>query len=475
MKLLAKNKHIWFLSIIIVCFVVLRFPSLIEPNWYGDEGIYQVIGHAISEGKLLYQDVWDNKPPLLYLIYAIGQGNLFFAKLLSLIVGIFSVVAFYFLSRKLFKQNKSIYASTLLFAVLFGAPILEGNIANAENFMMLPTLVAAIFVIKYSEEKTKNSLLIAGVLLSLSLILKIVAIFDFLAFATFILLVNKNFIKSKSALYLTLSFISLLVISFVFFLFKSIPFEFFDSVFLKNLSYVGEENSFLFPMGILILKTLLLGFGIFFIAKYKKLFSSQLLFIYIWGLFGVYNAFFSDRPYTHYLLVLLPAFCLIFADVFARTKKITISVVSLIVIGLIGYFHFRIYTKNIDYYSNFISYMTERKSITDYQSFFDKNTPRDYSIAEFIELNVDTDESIYLWSDSAQIYALAGKTPITKYVVSYHVNFYDQNGESTKIEIIARRPDYIIQAAAGNFLDDLISSYQLKYIIDGAKIYERQN
>ncbi|MBP6098670.1 MAG: hypothetical protein KA477_01670, partial [Candidatus Levybacteria bacterium] len=54
---------IWY---IIVFFVILRLPSLIEPIWYADEGIYEVIAHAMHNGRVLYSEVWDNKPPLLY-------------------------------------------------------------------------------------------------------------------------------------------------------------------------------------------------------------------------------------------------------------------------------------------------------------------------------------------------------------------------------------------------------------------------
>lgn len=474
MKVLTKHKHIWVLGFVVIIFVILRFPSIIEPNWYGDEGIYQVIGHAISEGKILYQDVWDNKPPLLYLIYALGQGNLFFAKLTSLVVGIFTVVAFYFLSEKLFRKRKSIIASTVAFSVLFGLPMLEGNIANAENFMLLPTIVAAILILKYTDSKKLVHILFSGLLLSFSMLLKIVAIFDFLAFSTFLLLVNKDFMRRKDSFYFPLLFLSTFALSFLLFAIKGLHFEFLDSVFIKNLSYVGEENSLILPMGILIIKTLALIGVVILIGKNKKTLGHQLLFIYIWVAFGVYNAFFSDRPYTHYLLVLLPAFCLLVGDIFERLKKSGVSIVILVLIILVAFFHFRIYKKNIEYYQNFASFITNNKSIEDYQTFFDKNTPRDYSIAEFIELNVREDENIYLWSDSAQIYALANKTPITKYVVSYHVNFYDINGKETKFEILTKRPDYIFQAAAGNLLDDIISSYQLRYIIDGVKVYEKQ-
>ncbi len=55
-----------FLLIIILLMILLRIPSLFEPYWYGDEGIYLTLGQAIRKGLLLYRDIHDNKPPLLY-------------------------------------------------------------------------------------------------------------------------------------------------------------------------------------------------------------------------------------------------------------------------------------------------------------------------------------------------------------------------------------------------------------------------
>ncbi|HXS15287.1 MAG TPA: hypothetical protein VN711_04105, partial [Candidatus Saccharimonadales bacterium] len=68
---LQKSSHFWFLLAASLVFFLLRFPSFFEPYWYGDEGIYEVIGYGLTHGRLLYQGIWDNKPPLLYLIYAI--------------------------------------------------------------------------------------------------------------------------------------------------------------------------------------------------------------------------------------------------------------------------------------------------------------------------------------------------------------------------------------------------------------------
>src|SRR5271154_4148144 len=109
MKFLAKlekTKLCWWIIISCILFFFLRLPSLIEPYWYGDEGVYEVIGQAMNHGRLLYQGIWDNKPPLLYVVYALAQGDQPTVKIISLIIGLATVICFFFLSQKLFNKLK---------------------------------------------------------------------------------------------------------------------------------------------------------------------------------------------------------------------------------------------------------------------------------------------------------------------------------------------------------------------------------
>ena len=51
----------WILNFL--TFLILRLPSLFEPYWYADEGIYLTIGNALRRGEILYSQIHDNKPP----------------------------------------------------------------------------------------------------------------------------------------------------------------------------------------------------------------------------------------------------------------------------------------------------------------------------------------------------------------------------------------------------------------------------
>lgn len=483
-KPVYNYKKEWFLLLTIFLFILLRLPSLVEPHWYGDEGIYQVVGRAMREGRILYKDIWDNKPPLLYLVYAVFNGDLFWVKLSSLITGAFTVLAFYSLAEKLFRKNSAIYLSTFVFAVIFGLPLIEGNIANAENFMLLPIIISANYIFKYLNERNTKYLITAGILISLGALFKVVAVFDFLALFIYLnISIPDEHIKR---IYKTLeykikeSFIfiiaggSLFLVSLFYFIASGAVGDFVKGVFSQNVGYVGYENGLFFPMGILVIKTLILAAFLLLVFKLRKKLGNRLLFIYLWFFLALYSSFFSQRPYTHYLLVVLPAASLLFGNIFSYKKT---RIFGGIMIGLIIFLainYFQIYRKTLYYYGNYLGFMLGTTSVTNYESFFDTKTPRDYNVAGFIDAYAKKTDNVFLWSDNAQIYALSHRLPIGKYIVAYHITFYKNADMETEGLIEKIRPRFIIQTTDVPFLKDMLSSYQLRYQIEGAKVYERE-
>ncbi|MEK7186623.1 MAG: glycosyltransferase family 39 protein, partial [Patescibacteria group bacterium] len=269
---LEKSRDFWFLLITSFVFFLLRLPSLFEPYWYGDEGIYQTLGSAIRHGRILYEGAWDNKPPLLYIVYAIFNGDQFYVRALSLIFGLFSVTAFYFLAKKLFGENKEqskiAMWSAGIFAFLFAIPFMEGNIANSENFMLLLIIFSGFLIL--SEKLNPKILLISGLILGIAFLFKIVAIFDFTAFAVFIIiskidlpkrdLLNLNLLKKIFNLLapFVLGFAIPILITAFFFIGPQFKY-FFQATFLQNVGYVGWGNKLIIPQGYMILKLILLA------------------------------------------------------------------------------------------------------------------------------------------------------------------------------------------------------------------------
>lgn len=478
---LQKSKEFWFLFINSVFFFFLRLPSLFEPYWYGDEGIYQVLGMAIRQGRLLYRDIFDNKPPLLYVLYSFFNGDQFWLRFINLVVGICTVIAFYYLSKKLFKNIKVVYLTTVIFTIFLGLPLIEGNIANSENFMLLPIIGAGILINTHAKIKYKN--FIAGLFLGIAFLFKIVAVFDFAAFLLFLIFIYPNFslknIKNnlREVFLRIYSFIAGFIIpigiTVIYFLFSGAFGEFIRATFFSNIGYVGYGNKFLIPQGLLILKLLVLfGFAFLVFLRRKKL-EFQGIFIFLWFAFSLYNTFFSQRPYTHYLLVLLPAFCLLFGYVLSRSFWKIFGLLILAVSFFLVQQNFWYFTKTTRYYQNFAYYITGNKSVSQYNAFFDRATLINAAIVSYIKTHSDAEDTIFVWGNNSEVYKLSDKLPPGKYAVAYHITSYKDGYSNTIESIKIKRPKLIIIMPNVKPFPFSLTGYDKKININNVLIYER--
>lgn len=476
-----------FLFLILSLFSLLRLPSLFEPNWYGDEGIYQVLGRAMRNGRVLYEGIWDNKPPLLYLTYAIADANHFLIRLLSYIAGILAVYLFYLVCKELFTSPKIRYLSTTVFAVLFSLPLTEANIANAENFMLVFLLGAGLLIVRASwnhfPADSRRKLFWAGILVGVAFLYKIVALFDFAAFFLFIsfLLLPKRIILTKKvfshltpALIFLSGFLLPVAITTLYFLFVGGFSAYVSATFSNNVSYVGYKNYFLIPQGLLLMKLLLLGIFVLFLFWKRQMLSKPSLFVFLWFAFSFFNVFFSQRPYTHYLLVGITSFALLIGLILSE-KKYRVVAVALLVAGIIAtdtVFSLMSAKHITAYYQNFISYVSGQKTTEAYQSFFDPDVPRTYEIAQFIKSHKKENSTIFIWGNSAQIYTLSDTLPPGRYTVAYHITSAKAL-EETQHAIDKEKPHFIIIQPQSPTLQLPLTAYRYKATIAGATIYER--
>jgi hypothetical protein len=64
------------LVVIAILFVLVRALPILSAPLGRDQGTYLTIGQGLLEGKKLYRDLWDNKPPGIFIVYA-GIAKLF--------------------------------------------------------------------------------------------------------------------------------------------------------------------------------------------------------------------------------------------------------------------------------------------------------------------------------------------------------------------------------------------------------------
>lgn len=194
----SKVEGKWFWLGLFGLMLVLRLPSFLQTWWYGDENIYMAIGQAITKGQWLYVDAWDHKPPMIYLVYALSYwlfGNsLWPLRLLNAILAFLGVVAFYWLSSRLFglsTRTSQVLAVVYTFALSL---VFEGPLFNTENWFMpliwlgLVCLVIGLNLLKPLAQPQFGWWLLGSVLWSLAAFSKMHAVLE-IAILTLVLIV----------------------------------------------------------------------------------------------------------------------------------------------------------------------------------------------------------------------------------------------------------------------------------------------
>ncbi len=467
--------------------LILRIPSFFEPYNYGDEMIYLTLGQGIRQEIPIYSGLYDNKPPLLYLTAA-AAGSLFWFKAALAAFNLASIVAFFKIGNTLFGQGKIVKISTIIFALATTLPILEGGTANAENFMMLPTLLA--IYITFSRAKTFKNLFLSGFLFGVSALYKIPAAFELPLIPLFWLITTdlnkKSFIEIvKNSFYIALGFAAPIFLTFTWYFFRGGLADYIKAAFLQNISYISSwrpsdaQKPFLIKNAPILARALVVFLGLGALVFYRKRLSKPFIFISVWLLLALFAVTLSERPYPHYLLQATAAVSFLFGMFFAdRGKEQAFSVLPLTLAFFVPvYFHFWVYPIG-SYYLRFLDFAGGKITKEQYFSKFSGTTNRNYQIADFLTKSLKADGRVFMYDpDSPVVYALSQRLPPIKYVVPYHINDYSSKAEVVR-EIIKAPPKFIVLTSGNNFRDlaPLIKKrYILIHQISDANIYSRMD
>lgn len=457
------------LLIVIIFIFLLRLPTLFEPYWYGDEGIYLAIGQALNRGAVMYRDIWDNKTPLLYYIYAINP-TLIWAKLtgtmfvLGTTAGVYALVKNLFFSYKSFAKELISISTSLLAGIFLSIPLFEGTIANAELYFTLPTVWAAYLLQKSISSQVelhkKNYFL--GVLISLAFLIKVPAIFDFLGilFAWCVIFIKEHYkglsigkiiFKLLTSLCPILATFLLVFIGInIYFFTQNALVDFYTAVFFQNSSYVAIDSgplsnitNPLFIKGFVLLVSSAILMGLFFYNKIRK----DLLMLILWFCFSLYGALLSNRAYMHYLLQIVPPTIILLTYLFITYKRNWMLIIpTMVILSLLhGQFKNAFFLSPQSYYQNWFDYISERKSWSSYVTYFDYRTLNSYKIAAFISENTQPSDQIFVWADASFVYVLSQRPPATKFIQAHHLSTIDPKNYDLIIRDLAdARVKYIL-------------------------------
>ncbi len=434
------------LILIVLGLIVLRIPSLFEPYWYGDEGIYLTLGMALRKGLVFYRDIHDNKPPLLYLIAAAGQTQFWLRFILlwwqaTTTVAVYKLAEILFTTDKSYKDYKNYKTKGALFVtILFVAlvTVFEGNIANGEIFMILPATIGMLIIVNKSYNHNKYyKYFWAGMIFAAGFLFKVPAGLDFAAaMAFFVLTWDKSYKDYKNYNFkriglMAAGFAIPILISVVYYT-KAGAFEpYVRSALMQNIGYLqswktgnhsasgfATESGLMGRAGGLVLATA----AIWWAGKRLKV-DWQSQFAGLWFLYSLFGALLSERPYPHYLIqVAAPAAILAGLVIYGKQTAARAGLLGLGAAGVLAYFSIGFWGYPIlPYYQNFLDFSLMKKTRDEYFSYFGNRVVDNYRLAGYLRAATGEGERIFVWGDEPFIYPLAGRLPAGRYTTAYHV------------------------------------------------------
>lgn len=481
LKNLHTPKWLFFLLVIVL---ILRIPSFFEPYSYGDELIYLTLGEGIRQGVPLYKSIHDNKPPLLYITAAVA-GSLFWFKAILAIWHLITVFLFWKLASALFpKKDKLTKAATVIFAILTTIPLLEGNIVNAEIFMIGPIIAA--FLMLFTKKLNFKNVFSAGILFSVAALFKFPAAFDIPAIV-FLWLVSAKLSKKNlgqiavNTAYLVAGFLTPIAATLIWYFARGALAEYIIAAFAQNIGYVSTwrpgdvAKPFLSRNAPLILRAVIAALGLAILYWKKKRLSKQFIFLTAWLLLTLFAVTLSERPYPHYLIQSVAPVSLLFAILFTQKSiEQSLAIIPLALAFFVPvYFKFWYYPTT-SYYLRFAKLTTGQISRNEYLSTFGSQVLTNYKVADYITRLTRKSDKVFVWGDGVAIYALSRRLPPIKYVADYHIIDF-----STPAEVItaleASMPNFVVVLPDATAFPELIqflrSNYGQTQTIDGAVIW----
>jgi len=200
------KKFLPIIALIGLCAVVfsLRLHTYDEPL-ERDLTTYAVIAHEMLNGKNLYSDLWDHKPPAIHVTYAAaewiagyGRSSIF---LMNAVAAIATLIACYFAGASGGRGPLAGLVAATLWTLASGDPAIDGNQPNTEVFLnALLTTAFVIFARAVTNRIGYRGAMLVGVLFAIASFYKQIVILQaaFLCVAYFVCL-ERQFRKKALA------------------------------------------------------------------------------------------------------------------------------------------------------------------------------------------------------------------------------------------------------------------------------------
>lgn len=462
-SILLSHSRVWVLFLVFA--LIIRGLSFFFTIVDHDEWTYLIVSKEMFfHGKTLFVDVYDNKPPGIFILYGLFQfiplPGIFVVRLMATIF-IASTAWFLYRAKLQFLGSKRIALAVGFFYIFLISLFNWGLAANTEIFFVFFSCLALYLLTASPENNKYGYVVLAGFILGIAYIIKFVALFDFIALAIFwMFLGTKNNKISKIFLVMLATSVAFTIpfaFTHLWYYFNGHFNEFINATytipsryitrqsFTKALSCIVRFHLFALPIVIL-----------FYISIYKNVrkqsFLVWKLMPLIWYLLAWFAVLLPGKYFNHYFVQLLIPVCFFAPDIFLYDSKIQTYAKQKIIVAMTSVlFIFILFQITYQYFK------------------FWRNPDIIKEISVEINATKQPDDFIFTNYKNA-IYYLCETEPPTKWIHTsllfdpQHINAMQIDANNEIKSIIAKKPAYIVWngQASGELADYLYMNMKLK-------------
>ncbi|NEP90225.1 MAG: hypothetical protein F6K18_27250 [Okeania sp. SIO2C2] len=353
-----NQKLIIFLAFLLLSFF-LRFWTLFVSVLDKDESIYILGADSLLNGNLPYIEIWDNKPPGIFILFSLTMlilgKSIVSIRILSIIATTFTSYFLYSIGAVIDKKQGEKIG--LLAGALYAIFSLHNDGAAANAEILFAPLVTGAFLLLFQNRKPSNiKVFLSGLILGIGMQIKYLVVMDVLGltllgslfkkeeeaesrkekrnlqnnFQTIDIFKNLSFSLFKFYIILGTGLILPAVIIAVIYQFSGYFDEYIYATLTANSKYVAMTNfswSDLFNrlrkqvLGNILLWLCLFWTPIylFVFARHKFKQERKFIYLFVWLSCAFLAVLLSKRFYNHYFLQLLPPLCLISSYVIIKS------------------------------------------------------------------------------------------------------------------------------------------------------------
>ncbi|HEY8491477.1 MAG TPA: glycosyltransferase family 39 protein, partial [Dehalococcoidia bacterium] len=376
------------LALVLALTALLRAPSLLEPAWHDDEGIFAALGKRVVEGGVLYVDAWDNKPPLVYLVFAAWYGLFGYdvpaLRVLTALAVVGTQLAVFGLGWRLWGTGRGL-AAALLYGVLASTPFFQGNGSFTETFLVLPAAAGMLAYVLGRERSAGGGTPLgytaaAGLLLGLAFQFKQVAALEAAALGLFVLAAEPRPWRQVAAL--AAGWLAPWAAVTAYFAASGALGAYLYAIlgYYVDQGYLGAESRLPAWASPLRAVAPLLAAGVVLARRRAGGLRTETL-VSLWLVFAAVGTVMSGRDYPHYLLQALPPAALAAVRPLPLRRLQRPGLASAAAAGVLGALMGMTFISSwmtrypqisTPYYENAAALLAGRASVAEYRAFFEK-------------------------------------------------------------------------------------------------------